>query len=391
MLTNVDKACIELKQTYNANILYKYSPEIQKTFKTICKLCEDTNKKGLNKNLVKLINNLQKYPPKSPKYITEFITGPGEITRFKHPTLPHDIYLFGENDHSNKSGCLYNYIKIEYYLEQLFSTTTKFIDIYIEFQIELDQFHRKDCDVMGKENTLCDIYKFFRKCITSDSTTCKYPIRLHPVDTRNNRKNDIYKYYQMLIDLWRIKNITIFRSFIKKYSSYLDNIQEINDKSKQYIIDSVLKNKTIKKEIKRSTLSPQQIKKALNSPKIWKVIQKSSRIMKPTYQKLKSNKRYIPYFNIPEDIKEFSVYLRQIFCLHMDIYTLTRMFKKFNVTTDNHPPEPLNIIYYAGTQHTQFMSFMLEEIGFQIREQSIHVLDTYSCTNIKSLRQPLFT
>lgn len=391
MSSNADNACIELKKTYNANILKKYSPEIQETFKIICNLCKDSNKLGLNKNLVKLINNLQ-YPPKPSKYLTKFITGPGEISRLKHPTLPQDIYLFGENDHSNKYGCLQNDIKIEKYLQQLFSTTTKFIDIYIEFQIELNQFSRKDCDVIGQENTLCDIYKFFRKCITSDSTTCNYPIRLHPTDVRNNRKNDTYKYYQMLIDLWNIRDITTFKSFINRYSSYLDNIQEINDESKQYIINSILKNKTIRKEIKRTTLSPQQIEKALKSPKIWNTLQNSSRIMKPIYQQLKSDKKYIPYNStFAKDITDFSIYLRDISCLHMDIYTLTRMVKKFNVTSDHHPPEPLNIIYYAGKQHTNFMSFMLQELGFKISEQSIPVTYISSCTNIQSLKQPLFS
>ena len=391
MSSNADNACIELKKTYNANILKKYSPEIQETFKIICNLCKDSNKLGLNKNLVKLINNLQ-YPPKPSKYLTKFITGPGEISRLKHPTLPQDIYLFGENDHSNKYGCLQNDIKIEKYLQQLFSTTTKFIDIYIEFQIELNQFSRKDCDVIGQENTLCDIYKFFRKCITSDSTTCNYPIRLHPTDVRNNRKNDTYKYYQMLIDLWNIRDITTFKSFINRYSSYLDNIQEINDESKQYIINSILKNKTIRKEIKRTTLSHQQIEKALKSPKIWNTLQNSSRIMKPIYQQLKSDKKYIPYNStFAKDITDFSIYLRDISCLHMDIYTLTRMVKKFNVTSDHHPPEPLNIIYYAGKQHTNFMSFMLQELGFKISEQSIPVTYISSCTNIQSLKQPLFS
>ena len=114
--------------------------------------------------------------------------------------------------------------------------------------------------------------------------------------------------------------------------------------------------------------------------------------MKPIYQKLKSDKKYIPYnFNVVRYIEDFTLYLRVISCLHMDIYTLTRMFKKFNVTSDNYPPEPLNIIYYAGKQHTNFMSFMLQELGFKIIEKSIPVTYTSSCTNIQSLKQPLFT
>ena len=113
--------------------------------------------------------------------------------------------------------------------------------------------------------------------------------------------------------------------------------------------------------------------------------------MKPIYQKLKSD-TYVPYnFSVGRDIDAFTIYLRDISCLHMDIYTLTRMFKQFNVTSDDHPPEPLNIIYYAGARHTQFMTFMLEEIGFRITEKSIPVPNVLSCTNIQSLKQPLFS
>tara|TARA_Y100000389_G_scaffold59633_1_gene55735 strand:+ start:2144 stop:3307 length:1164 start_codon:yes stop_codon:yes gene_type:complete len=387
MSTNADNACMELKKTYNANILKKYSPEIQETFKIICNLCKDSNRRGLNKNLVKLINNLQ-YPPKPSKYLTKFITGPGEITRLKHPTLPQDIYLFGENDHSNKYGCLQNDIKIEKYLQQLFSTTTKFIDIYIEFQIELNQFSRKDCDVIGEENTLCDIYKFFRKCITSDSTTCNYPIRLHPTDIRNTRKDTRTKTYQMLIDLWEIKGSPLnLKIFIKKYKTIIYNIRIINIKSQQYIIDSIFENKTISKEIKRSTLSLHQFYKALKCPKIWDNIKKDSYIMIKICRWLD----YKSHSLTERDISHFSYYLREIFILHMDIYTLARMFKKFNITYDHHPPKPLNIIYYAGTAHTKNMLFMLQELGFNITENSIPVTSTLSCTNIQSLKQPLFS
>ena len=67
------------------------------------------------------------------------------------------------------------------------------------------------------------------------------------------------------------------------------------------------------------------------------------------------------------------------------------MFKKFNVKSDHHPPEPLNIIYYAGKQHTNFMSFMLQELGFRITNKSDPLPYMLSCTNIQSLKQPFFT
>ena len=191
----------------------------------------------------------------------------------------------------------------------------------------------------------------------------------------------------MFYDLWGITDITTLKNFIKRYSYYLNNIQKINDESKQYIINSILEQKTIKKEIKRTTLSPKQIQKVLKSPKIWKQIRKASHPFKPIYQNLK-NDIYIPYGH-EKYIEVVTTYLRYISCLFMDIYTLARMFKKFNVTSDHHPPEPLNIIYYAGTAHTINMSFMLQELGFKITEKSVPY--NVSCTNIQSLKQPLFS
>jgi hypothetical protein len=73
----------------------------------------------------------------------------------------------------------------------------------------------------------------------------------------------------------------------------------------------------------------------------------------------------------------------------MDVYTAARMFKVFNVKEfEYYPTEPTNIIYYAGTGHTEPMSRFLEHIGFENTEETTG--DILSCVDMKGIKQPLF-
>ena len=78
-----------------------------------------------NKTFLSLIYNLAN-PEKQP--VAGFITGPGEISKWESNKYSKIIYLFGENDHGNKTGCVQarinmrgkKHISIEKYLLDLF-------------------------------------------------------------------------------------------------------------------------------------------------------------------------------------------------------------------------------------------------------------------------------
>jgi hypothetical protein len=73
----------------------------------------------------------------------------------------------------------------------------------------------------------------------------------------------------------------------------------------------------------------------------------------------------------------------------MDIYTISRMFKVFDVkNSDHYPKEPHNIIYYAGNGHTRIINKFLKSIGFKRTEYSDQKI--LSCVNMKNIKQPLF-
>ena len=74
----------------------------------------------------------------------------------------------------------------------------------------------------------------------------------------------------------------------------------------------------------------------------------------------------------------------------MDVYTVARMFKVFNVVKSEHYPiKPQNIIYYAGTGHTKPMARFLKELKFKRTEHSDN--NILSCVSMKGIKQPLFS
>lgn len=52
-------------------------------------------------------------------------------------------------------------------------------------------------------------------------------------------------------------------------------------------------------------------------------------------------------------INPLSIFLTELYTTWMDIYTLARMFKKFDVKDKHQPAEPHNILYYAGNYHAK--------------------------------------
>lgn len=341
----------------------------------------------MNKNIVRIVNNLDKKPLK-----VRYITGPGVIERLRNKRLSQDIYLFGEYEHRKIDNCIESSaINIEKYFEEVFDKTTKFIDIYIEFQIALDNFEDKRCDVMGEDNSLCDIYKYFRRCITSDSSSCKYPIRLHPIDVRNVRTKGKNSIYRMLNYLWSIEDMKSLKKFIEIYSILIHNIKKISNVSKKAIIESIFETKIIKKEIERSSLSIVEVNRALNAPKLWEDLRKLSEVMTLYPYVRYAIDNSFPYSEVEGRVEGIKNYIRSIFAIHMDVYALARMFKRFNIKSDNHPVEARNIIYYAGSRHTVNMRYMLEELGFSVVERTKRKKDfPLSCVDMKGIKQPIF-
>ena len=262
MLKQTNELCKELKNTYDSNVLKKYPISLQKLF-------IDTSKKKQT-ILSTLVNNLSKTKPN-----IKFITGPGECKKYIKDNKT--IYIFGENDHSSKDGCFKYFntrpnMTIEKYLEKLFETTSVFIDFYIELPVITEDLFTTE---KYKDVTLMNMYdNLLYKCLGKNKKKCKWPVRIHTIDNRilvNHKKyehlllGDMYtqlaqeyyyrkKYNQKVIHL---------KLFSVKFHKEINELSKIKNQKQltKYFWKKIINNELIQKEIKKSYLTTNQIKK----------------------------------------------------------------------------------------------------------------------------------
>ncbi len=137
MERKVTKLCKKLHNTYDTNYILDYPKEIRDEFEEA--IADFGKNQSIRPVLMSLVMNLflrreKRIREKRIRKQPVFITGPSEITLMTYDGnregYPKNIYLFGENVHSNEVGCS-NYekksIEIEDYLEQVFRESPVFI------------------------------------------------------------------------------------------------------------------------------------------------------------------------------------------------------------------------------------------------------------------------
>jgi hypothetical protein len=105
-----------------------------------------------------------------------------------------------------------------------------------------------------------------------------------------------------------------------------------------------------------------------------------------------SDYEYINFFN------KLSLFFDELLLLNavlVDIYTLARMFKKFELNTRNtrktdEPEEPHNIIMYAGHVHSERVRRFLKKLEFDIISESKGWRLDF-CVDIRHFEQPFFS
>ena len=390
------KLCKELKEKYDANILKKYPQYLQDLF-------FETSKNS-NTTLSTLVNNLAKSGPEH-----KFISGPTECKKYvKNNTT---IYIFGENDHSDKGGC-FNYantkpnISITKYLEELFETTPVFIDFYIEVPVITH-------DLLSTENygniTLMNIYnKLLYKCLGKNKNNCNWPIRVHTIDNRilvNHKKykqlllSDIHTQLSQEYYYRTYLNIPThdIKLFITKFYKEIYELSRIRSETQlyRYFWKKIISDQLIQKQINKSYLTYNQIKKIyLSHVKI--NLELDLDIPKNFDYKDFGNWFYLlKSFNYFNNLKTMNIIINiiKVFLAPIiDIYTLTRIFRSFDVPKNEQFPSQIhNIIIYAGDGHTGPLGQTLLSLGFNLTEQSkptSRIIE--SCTNMTGIYQPLF-
>ena len=412
MLNKSNELCGILNETYNANFLKEY-PNINNIFYDVRDMYEKSPEKfpNANKTFMSLINNLEN-PEKQP--IVDYITGPGYISKLISTKYNKVIYIFGENDHSNETGCiqasktrqvdLYHkkHIGIEKYLLDLFKNSPVFIDFYVEFGIMLDRLEHISTT---SGQTLWDMLSQMKGCFGPlINRDCPYNVRMHGTDARsvlsNKYKSSVLT--KMSTDLMmdqvlskRGKSYIEVDVFKKIYKDQIKIMSKIKNKYDMINImkEDIERNQVIMKELKRSILPKKQIIQFFLYTELDKTLTKigyNPESVGKWFKILESGQKLPIGHKWPLETEWVSYMITAMNAVIMDVYTAARMFKVFKVKENQHyPKEQHNIIYYAGSGHTIPMTSFLENIGFNLIEQSDDKV--LSCVCMKGIKQPLFS
>lgn len=382
----MEQLCDNLIKTFNTNILKKQDKFTQAVFYSISKNKYNT--------LSKLIQN--HYTIQKP--IIDYIGRPDVLTKVYNKKYNMIIYLFGES-HFDLSDCpkKKKSLLIENYLEELILKTDVFLDIFIEIPDKIKD--RKS------DSSLNQIHLKF------ENLKCQLA-RIHYTDVREikNSLNDTeIGWFSYNISKMNIFDKNINRDFNiflienqEKINYIFDklttkNKQEYND----FWISQFYKNKLINKELQRSYLKEPifeyiktNVLDIINNEKFIKEITEIINKIKNTENIEKLIDLYYSLYSkiIPPN------------SINLDIYTLSRIFKKFNVENKFMQPEkPKNIIFYGGSAHTYNIYKFLISNGFEEIEKTGNFFDVYTdkwigtknkyefCIDMKSIKQPLFS
>lgn len=387
--------CNYLLETFDTNILNKQSKSIQLAFYSISKQYENTNK---DNTLFRLIRNHYN----KPKIRYNYLGGPEVLRRLYNKEYNINIYLFGEQ-HTKEIDCPKdNYTLIENFLYNIIQNTDVFIDLYFEIPGFSKDYRGYPKLNMLEEGRLQSLIDKFYKCIeiaTRKNKDCQLS-RIHYIDIRH--MHGFGEYYGDILWLWEglwksIREVFIISNNerIKKILQKL--ITEDDNEFNKIWIDEIKNHTYIKKEIQKSFLG-KKILQYSQKRLIYKANLKRAEIQRIIKIILKSKKLNLNNYMY---LKELLTYPLTII---IDIYSLSRIFREFNVINKlNQPKKPHNIIYYAGSTHTLTMYNFLKTIDFTEIENVGNFYDEHyrqyignknkyeSCIDIQNIKQPFFS
>lgn len=307
----------------------------------------------------------------------KFIEGPMSLTEYKRIDEKTGekihIYVFGD-EHIYNSKCS-NSTKIVDFLKNLFNTSDKLIDFYLETQYIIKKIYTGYTDI--DSDYLTNLRIFFNECFNTD--ICPYNnVRFHYSDIRLSINET--KFYDIFISIYNMmkQKIQLTKEFID--TDIVKIIKESHVVSKIYKqIDNVNNND----------------KKIINDH--FKPLVDSSLLMINIY---KNNVDV----NEPNDFLNNKIFIE--FCFYfflylMDYYLISRLMRSYtkNGRIDN-DSKSKNVIIYVGDSHAQNYQVILKKLGFSMinkQRQKSHFYKngsddgTYQCINLKGFNLPFFS
>jgi len=392
----MNEECINLNYTFDT----RYIKENKDLFYKISK--ENVNTGKGNNTLMRLIINEKEYSQDRAK-MCEFIKGPTSLSKHYNEETNTTIYLFGEH-HIEQDRCnevSNNFLGIDEFLEQLMTKTNVFLDIYLEVGTD-DLFYNK----LPKKSKLYLLHNKLNPCINSKNRhnleKCSLS-RVHYGDIRDvtfmgKIKNSYYNNNLRIDDILKYENgyvLDVINSFSKCKSK--TDISAFLDKDFTFNIEH---HRVLQKEINKSPYKKEILtffrSIVLNEnldryDKLYDTIVKISSNLVVDLKTLQINKVQVDDTFSKKVLKQIlfflDLYVANLYYM-MDIYLLSRIFKKFSYDV-NKPSLQHNIIIYSGENHCYNYRKFLESINFKMEKHIDNNKLFKNCVNVKEFL-PLF-
>jgi hypothetical protein len=404
-----------------------------------------------NRNvLMRLINNyVRSKQIESPTI--DFIGGPHTLTLHWSAKYNKIIYIFGEV-HRNDVCDYDNMMLVENYLKNLFRRSGAFIDFFLEIPMFVKGKYDDGFEYASRLNILINKNK---ECIETTQRQknrhCDTK-RIHFIDIRQGPLSDKdFEFFKLNSTVYFQKKI---HNFIKINILSKDEIEIFYHGDKEaeknfkivkeklgvihFLTFSIFKEDDInlkptidfivsgteetyeefcKEQMETHEFIRDELSKSTEASKIRefakeefekerhqfiKKIYSIRAYLKKCYDK--TSKTYNFYKLSEYEYIRFFIRLSKFFdtlvnlnSILVDIYTLARMFKKFqlnysrNTRKTDEPEEPHNIIMYAGDEHSERVRRFLKKLEFDLISESKGDWKVDFCVDIRDFEQPFFS
>lgn len=329
------------------------------------------------------------------------ISGPAAVTQHWSAPLEKMVYVFGEL-HGHEDACKPRATSIHDYLRKLAITTGAFIDLYLETTLD----DRSDLFQWFLPNYISKVRGSFAKCIRPKdrhAERCRL-LRVHYVDTRQKKQeeNNVLSLFSLML---RYDARGFFlpgdKKEIMEVLPYL-----IGKRSPSYIREQY-KRETVKE---MSRVYPNRMRSAIKryaKELVGEALKEHGREMSDAAEVLQEAlHRRRPSKVVKDAMYELYAELVPVLSPMVDVYTLARMFKRFDVSKRpgsgstgmlwwkkpvegwGQPVEPHSIVYYAGNNHANRVRAFLGNTGFETIGQGEQL--STRCVSMGSVTQPMF-
>lgn len=294
------------------------------------------------------------------------LEGPSLMLKLKSPDKI--IYLFGES-HKNDAKCG-KCTDITTFLTTMVKNTGAFIDLFLETPMCSDNY--RATNILFQKKHLNKLRMAFYNNIKPSNNKGGL-FRVHYTDLRNSWGKSKNIHFNNMLDMWNFSG-----SFYKLFLGYVleGDFQSV---FKMLLNDS----DTIRKEFTK-------VGKVYKSVVYDKFSEWFSNELDDELSRSINN--ILMGTCESQDAKYIHKFISKFISRSTDVYTFCRMFKKPKIcSTDEHPSNFAQIIYYGGLHHTLFLAKMIESIeNFTLVEMSRGKYKNSKYLDFDHVHQPFF-